>query len=570
MKFTYSLPFILLAFLIGGNVASAATCTGNVHTNLADAQSCAAIAQAEAQARGYTASCSAVTVGSGASQYINSTCTINGTTGHSAYLLAGYDNPNSLVSHINPGWASLPALVGTVSLTSGNTIGTSSGTAGANTIVSLSTGFVLQPKAYSSTVLKQINSSLDRILTMYNVILQNGMPIIPTTPTPTATPTPVTPVSTVPATSPQQFRYLKVSTTENYWVSWREIEVYDLAGNRIPNITAVASATYGSEVAGRVLDSNLSTVWNAGETNPSCIFPTGISALACPTSSRSAWIQLDLGSVKDVSKVVLVQNANTQSEVDTLTISSDGVNYRFLTSFKAPIRDSERLIWPAPVYAGDPVVSLTANGGKNITVEWGRGVNYMWSTSNADYITISGTGARDPSYTSTLSASDQSICDRQNANSYAGALNPFVSAEMLPINGSKSGFMTEGCRVGYILTIRASAHQRYTGKVSTDSVTIKVTPTASDTLYNVSVQPNPSTISRGSSATVDLFAFGVVPVSFSNATLPSGVTISLPQQGQRTMTISVSQSAIPGLYFIPVIANGNGAIRTVDVGVIVE
>ncbi len=103
----------------GGSVSDMGPCTGETAIDKAAAENCAKKAQAQAIARGYTASCQVDTIsmpGTGIEMVLGvkesylPTCTINGSSGHGAYLLAGFEAPsgsNALVQHINPGWDTL-------------------------------------------------------------------------------------------------------------------------------------------------------------------------------------------------------------------------------------------------------------------------------------------------------------------------------------------------------------------------------------------------------------------------------------------------------------------------------
>jgi|GEM_PF-4356461 len=85
-------------------------CTGDIYLDLSAAQACAALTQSQAISLGYNASCSASKVGfpftdsSGRNYYITATCTINGSKGHGASLLSGYDPGNSGYVRINSRW----------------------------------------------------------------------------------------------------------------------------------------------------------------------------------------------------------------------------------------------------------------------------------------------------------------------------------------------------------------------------------------------------------------------------------------------------------------------------------
>ena len=154
------------------------------------------------------------------------------------------------------------------------------------------------------------------------------------------------------------FRYLKVQTVvSRSWVAWREIEVYDASGNKITPANATAQYTWrnypsdgqdhGPKLA---IDGNSNTVWNAGETAPNCNW-FGTSAtdrMGCGSGNQSAWIQIDLGSVKDVSKIrLLTENSPNPASADhVLYVSSDGQSYTKLYEFKGDIKSNTWLVFP--------------------------------------------------------------------------------------------------------------------------------------------------------------------------------------------------------------------------------
>ena len=104
------------------NTTTAATlanqkCTGDIYRDLEAAKTCAALAQSQGAALGYNISCGASKVtlpGSppGADYYISSICTVNGSAGHGAYMLAGFDPGTSGYVGVNSGWKILETELG--------------------------------------------------------------------------------------------------------------------------------------------------------------------------------------------------------------------------------------------------------------------------------------------------------------------------------------------------------------------------------------------------------------------------------------------------------------------------
>jgi len=170
--------------------------------------------------------------------------------------------------------------------------------------------------------------------------------------------------TTIPGTL--TFRYLRLDTTEQGWVSWREIEVYGLNSVAVKPVSSKAScvwcgygATYDTpnpsiDVApDKTYDNNTQTNWNAGETADNCNwgFPhmrnDGLYGVGCaPWSTRKAWVQLDYGSIQTFSKIRAMQNGNTTSELTRVLVSDDGINFKELTTFKAPMGDMEWMQYP--------------------------------------------------------------------------------------------------------------------------------------------------------------------------------------------------------------------------------
>lgn len=128
-------------------------------------------------------------------------------------------------------------------------------------------------------------------------------------------------------TGPISFRYLKIDTKSRSWIAWREIEVYDLQGNKITPTTGQVSCEWcnnnyfrdsNSGGADKTYDGNVMTAWNAGETAPGCnwsILSQTIDACIAANidntrMNRVGWIVLDYGSVKNVSKIRMMTESD--------------------------------------------------------------------------------------------------------------------------------------------------------------------------------------------------------------------------------------------------------------------
>ncbi|MCL5667141.1 MAG: hypothetical protein M1383_05230 [Patescibacteria group bacterium] len=196
------------------------------------------------------------------------------------------------------------------------------------------------------------------------------------------------------------FRYLRVDSLQEGWVSWREAEFYDAQGNKIPSntITASSETAYPGHPASNVLDGNIFTDWNAGETCSNSvqrpdgfIYCKGIQG----SNFRAASIKFDLGSVKTVSKIRLMKNGSSDNERDMLLVSSDGNSYLTAGMFSGfhgkgnYISDQQWLEYEFKLPQGDPAASITVNGLKEATVKWCDKVDVKWSSANADIFTSS-------------------------------------------------------------------------------------------------------------------------------------------------------------------------------------
>jgi hypothetical protein len=203
-----------------------------------------------------------------------------------------------------------------------------------------------------------------------------------------------TPVSVDP--NNMSFRFIKIATVENGWVSWREVELYE---KKVVNVSATSSVSTAncyvlpngtsncnnlgsttstttveskinilpsrinapsftfpganlSEVsAGKAVDGNIETAWNAGETNVPCRTP---GTLGCPSAVREANFIIDLGKIKNISRIRLIENGDTITEVTTVYVSNNGKDYTELTKFVGPIADRQNLDFPKKINPNAP------------------------------------------------------------------------------------------------------------------------------------------------------------------------------------------------------------------------
>jgi hypothetical protein len=126
---------------------------------------------------------------------------------------------------------------------------------------------------------------------------------------------------TVASCGGQQFvraQYIKIPSSGYSWVSWKEIEIYDDKGAKMTPVSATAQYVWNNypsdgqpHNAELVYDGNVSTAWGAGETNPGCNWNTGAAGRAgCGVGGQSAWISLNMGALKNISKMRLLTNNN--------------------------------------------------------------------------------------------------------------------------------------------------------------------------------------------------------------------------------------------------------------------
>jgi hypothetical protein len=114
-------------------------------------------------------------------------------------------------------------------------------------------------------------------------------------------------------------RYIRIgSNSPSAWIAFREVEIYDTSHNKIP-ITAVgASGSYLTNVPANAVDGTIVTNWNSG--------------------SYNSWITLDLGAVKNVSKIRLdIEGAYPYASTYTISSSNDNVNFTTVKSFAATL-----------------------------------------------------------------------------------------------------------------------------------------------------------------------------------------------------------------------------------------
>lgn len=321
------------------------------------------------------------------------------------------------------------------------------------------------------------------------------------------------------------FRYMKVSETKVGWIAFTEIEAYDKSDMKI-SATAKASDTYAGNPASNAVDSNMSTIWNAGETNPNCKDSYGPE---CPDSDRTASIVLDFGSIKDVSRIRVMQAGSTLVGTIVVSVSNDGVSFQPLTSFSAPIGDGEWLEFPTNparytnlpepkigarfivnsinlpfaeernnnfvIYPALANTLPTVSNGQveavitaNTSSKAGERGTFLWKVENASYIKVDKNITEDPSlgsvpqsYKETCTNSkiyDYSMFPPKYAaksGEYGMQSEYFFSSEFVTPNSLR--YISVGpmdCNIGKVFTTTITAYQRQTGKTATYKIIVKV------------------------------------------------------------------------------------------------
>lgn len=398
-------------------------------------------------------------------------------------------------------------------------------------------------------------------------------------------------------------RYIKVDMTRSGWIAWREVEVYDKNGKKITPAGATVSCDWcnypaknqeqrvsspGSQGA---IDNNPSTNWNAGETAPGCNWISGGGCL--PTSQRSAWIKLDLGSAKNVGKVRLLHQGDSFNAQITVSSSADGQTFATLGTLGGIFYDNTWTEIPLPALAGNPSVTFTANGKTSLDTQYGAGIKFNWSSSNVDYLIfqIDNGKAGDEACHSGLSKTNRIMEPFDNFSTIA--YSSFLTYNLIiPLNGSDLPYyLRQSCMVGNAATLMASAGantstltltgvQRATGKTAVATVTINVTVPSGPLMFRsaFSCPPLPRcngldqmpSIKPGGSVQVDVTrAEGrtTVPLpSVDQSSVPAGFTVAAKGETfyARQFIITVPTNAKDGTYFIRFNGSGSGIL---DVGI---
>jgi hypothetical protein len=150
-----------------------------------------------------------------------------------------------------------------------------------------------------------------------------------------------------------QYRYVRVETTKDGWISYRELEVYDTNGKKITSASLRASASYDgtwtqppsiAQPPQNMLDGDPATSWSSGETTAGCT-PLNYGT-TCVGSLRNAWFVADLGTIVSVGKVRLLTGGVQNAGSVRILLSADGSNYDEKAHFSPPIADRQWLEVP--------------------------------------------------------------------------------------------------------------------------------------------------------------------------------------------------------------------------------
>ncbi len=275
---------------------------------------------------------------------------------------------------------------------------------------------------------------------------------------------PVTNTTVRPGVDPanMSFRFIKIETTEKGWVSWREIEVYDKNGvklnlttNKVYAPTFFVSGGQPSS-ASKAFDGNIETDWSAGESNESCRVP----GVGCVGKERKAVFIVDLGDLKNIQRIKLIENGDILEETTIVLVSNNNKEYVKLAQFDGPMNDREELNLPVrSPYAVGPSIGATivekklpgtltqaeervfrgeywaqvnslsgvTDGSYEITMTPKTSFDvfrYLWKIENADYIKITKTIERDASLGVVASDASESGGCATNQKYYDGAMFP--------------------------------------------------------------------------------------------------------------------------------------------------
>lgn len=393
-----------------------------------------------------------------------------------------------------------------------------------------------------------------------------------------------------------EFRYLKIETTEPGWVSWREVEAYDAAGNKISPVEATGSKgawqppNSGPEKA---IDGNPNTAWNAGETNPACSVTYGPQ---CPASTRNAWFLVDFGSPKQISKIRLLENGDNYPEINKFSASNDGSSYTLIGQFSGVVRDNTWIEYPFPTNIPNPIASFTVNGEHEIEVPYGTLLLFDWSSTNGygAFATFSYTiDPALPGYTYNNITTpcvmkelvNSSVTPFQIYNipkdKDPNGILPLQSKDIPPKD--RLGFIGRyiECFPKAVITYTYKVTSQYDlNKFAEDKVIIKIQglPKNFDSggiLFGWESDQRVISINRGGSYTHNLVAFGkFYNPNLSALNLPSGVNISFGTWNNSVndypripVTVNAGTNAQPGFYIIRIQAEPG---ISMDLGLIIK
>jgi hypothetical protein len=137
--------------------------------------------------------------------------------------------------------------------------------------------------------------------------------------------------------------------------------------------------------------------WNAGETALRCKvvpYPSG-----CSSAERSAEVNLYWESMQGISRIRLQENGDTNTETTKIFIGEGSAEDSAVTQvaeFRAPIRQDEWLEYPYPIQTGSPTISLSVNGGTDVSVIKGDVITLAWDITNANIVSFGGISGISP------------------------------------------------------------------------------------------------------------------------------------------------------------------------------
>jgi hypothetical protein len=187
--------------------------------------------------------------------------------------------------------------------------------------------------------------------------------------------------NTVPSDdNPTGKTILRIETSDNTWIAWREIEAY-AGGVKLKAVGSQAPNQLTGNEKEKSYDGDVNTSWNSGP-NP------------------SSWFEVYYPAGLNIDRVRILEEGNTITKVVKVSVGTVG-NMKSFAQFDPPIRTQFWLEYPIPTETRpDPTITASANGQANLDVvldtseaTYYKGLVYQnvlwdWKATNADYIKL--------------------------------------------------------------------------------------------------------------------------------------------------------------------------------------